>query len=226
MRAISRGMEAYIGRVEQQLSFVYVKDPASVAINALFSELSAVAFNISDGRSYGQYELANLSKRILNRKNMAATCAPRDDQSACFWYGAFTDGGERHLALNAEKLHELTAVNWHCSIDKAKAELGFYPRYSLEQGLRETLHWYCQQQLDIIIKIRIMKEQVLPAEGKIRQVSCSWVGRSCFYYDRRGYRNQQRLVQTESDRLHKQVISNWEVEQETVFPDQRFRSAG
>ncbi len=61
LRAISRGIEAYIGRVEQQLSFVYVKDLASVAINALFSEVSAVAFNISDGRSYGQYELARIS---------------------------------------------------------------------------------------------------------------------------------------------------------------------
>lgn len=144
LRTISRGMEAYIGRVEQQLSFVYVKDLASVAINALFSELSAVAFNISDGRSYGQYELADLSKQILNRKTWRLHVPHGIIKALAFGMERVYGWRGKTPALNVEKLQELTAVNWHCSIDKAKAELGFHPRYSLEQGLRETLHWYRQ----------------------------------------------------------------------------------
>jgi nucleoside-diphosphate-sugar epimerase len=45
-------------------------------------------------------------------------------------------------ALNREKLNELTALNWHCSIEKAKRELGFTPAYDLDEGLQETLAWY------------------------------------------------------------------------------------
>lgn len=144
LRAISRGMEAYIGRVEQQLSFVYVKDLASVAINALFSEPSEVAFNISDGRSYGQYELADLTRQILNRKTWRLHVPHGIIKALAFGMERVYGWRGKTPALNVEKLHELTAVNWYCSIDKAKAELGFSPRYTLEQGLRETLQWYRQ----------------------------------------------------------------------------------
>lgn len=144
LRAISRGMEAYIGRVAQQLSFVYVKDLASVAINALSSGQVNKAFNISDGRSYGQYELADLSKQILNRKTWRLHIPhgmikglARTLETVYGWRG-------KTPVLNVEKLQELTAINWYCSIDKAKAALGYYPQYSLEQGLRETLQWYRQ----------------------------------------------------------------------------------
>jgi len=44
--------------------------------------------------------------------------------------------------LNIEKLTELTAVNWSCSIEPAKQGLGFYPQYNLQDGLYETLKWY------------------------------------------------------------------------------------
>jgi UDP-glucose 4-epimerase len=144
LKAISRGMEAYIGRVDQQLSFIYVKDLASVAISALFSGQSNTAFNIADGRGYGQYELADLSKQILQRKTWRLHIPPgmikalaRTMETVYGWRG-------KTPVLNVEKLQELTAVNWHCSIDKAKTELGFNPQYSLEQGLRETLEWYRQ----------------------------------------------------------------------------------
>ena len=144
LKAISRGMEAYIGRVEQQLSFVYVKDLASVAISALFSGQSNSAFNISDGRSYGQYELADFSKQILQRKTWRLHIPRGIIKTLAVGMETVYGWRGKTPVLNVEKLHELTAVNWHCSIDKAKAELGFYPQYSLEQGLRETLQWYRQ----------------------------------------------------------------------------------
>lgn len=144
LRAISRGMEAYIGKIDQQLSFVYVKDLSSVAINALFSGLSNIAFNISDGRSYGQYELAAFSKQILNRKTWRLHVPHGIIKGLAFVMETIYGWRGKTPALNVEKLHELTAANWYCSIDKAKTELGFYPRYSLEQGLKETLQWYRQ----------------------------------------------------------------------------------
>nr|WP_315823924.1 hypothetical protein [Paraflavitalea speifideiaquila] len=137
-------MEAYIGKVDQQLSFVYVKDLTSVAINALFSSAANAAFNISDGRSYGQYELANFSKQILNRKTWRLHIPHGVIKGLAIVMESIYKWRGKTPALNVEKLHELTATNWQCSIDKAKTELGYRPRYSLEQGLRETLQWYRQ----------------------------------------------------------------------------------
>ena len=49
-------------------------------------------------------------------------------------------------ALNLEKLNELTAVNWCCDIQKARTKLDFKPQYNLQQGLKEALEWYKQNQ--------------------------------------------------------------------------------
>jgi UDP-glucose 4-epimerase len=144
LRSINRGIEAYIGRIDQQLSFIYVKDLASVIINSLFSGLSNEVFNISDGRSYGQYELADLSKQLLHRKTVRLHLPYGMIKGLAFAMERLYGWRGKAPVLNREKLHELTAVNWQCSIEKAKSQLGFCPQYSLEQGLKETLQWYHQ----------------------------------------------------------------------------------
>lgn len=144
LRAINRGIEAYIGRINQQLSFIYVKDLASVIINSLFSGVVKETFNISDGRSYDQYELANLSKQLLHRKTIRLHLPFGMIKGLAYAMEKLYGWRGKTPVLNREKLHELTAVNWHCSIEKAKTQLSFYPQYSLEQGLRETLQWYHQ----------------------------------------------------------------------------------
>ena len=143
LRSIHRGMEPYIGRiVDQHLSFVYVKDLAAVTINSLFSNVSNMTFNISDGESYDQYELANLAKQILNKKTFRLHLPYRMVKGMAFALEKWSGWRGKTPVLNREKLHELTAINWQCNIEKAKMHLDFRPQYSLEQGLRETLQWY------------------------------------------------------------------------------------
>ena len=60
LKKISQGIEPYIGKIDQQLSFVYVKDLAAVTIQALVSNVTNNAYNISDGNAYDRYELADL----------------------------------------------------------------------------------------------------------------------------------------------------------------------
>lgn len=144
LRNINRGLEVYIGRKEQQLSFVYVKDLASVVINALFSGLSKVAFNISDGRGYGQYALAQYTKKILHKKAWRLHVPYGIVQKLAVVLETVYGWRGQSPVLHPERLHELTAVNWQCSIEQAKVALGFSPQYGLEQGLKETLQWYRQ----------------------------------------------------------------------------------
>lgn len=142
MRSINRGLEAYIGKGDQQLSFVYVKDLASVAIASLFSWVSHMTFNISDGGSYDQYELARLCKWILHKNTLRFHLPHKMVKGIAFTLEKLYAWRGKTPVLNREKLQELTAVNWQCSIEKAKTHLGFRPQYALDRGLRETLQWY------------------------------------------------------------------------------------
>jgi len=142
LRSIHRGLEPYIGRIGQQLSFVYVKDLVAVTINSLFSNVSHKTFNISDGRGYDQYELANLTKQILNKKTVRLHLPHTMVKGMAFALEKWSGWWGKTPVLNREKLHELTAINWQCSIENATTQLGYRPQYPLEQGLRETLQWY------------------------------------------------------------------------------------
>lgn len=142
-RTIKRGWEPYIGKKEQELSFIYVKDLAVIGINALFNATaSRTVFNVSDGCSYSRYQLADSVKAFLKKKTTRIHLPYAMVRGLAFMMEKTYRFINAVPVLNREKLNELTAINWKVNIDKAKKELGFYPAYDLEQGVNETMAWY------------------------------------------------------------------------------------
>ncbi|MCC8426235.1 NAD(P)-dependent oxidoreductase [Mucilaginibacter sp. UR6-11] len=140
-KQVSRHLEAYIGRGEQKLSFIYVKDLAKASIRALHSG-NKQTFNLSDGNFYDKYQLGHLSKNILKVKTFKFHLLVNFVKLIALVSEKVSSLRNTAPILNLEKLDELTAVNWSCSIEPVKQDLGFYPQYSLEDGLYETLEWY------------------------------------------------------------------------------------
>ena len=142
-KQLSKGIEGYIGRGEQRLSFIYVTDLAQACVKAL-TQGGQKAYNISDGKSYTKHDLGTEARKILTGKTfkfhipvkfmkLIATLAEKVSYLK----------GEAPI-LNREKLNELTAVNWICSIEAAKKDLGFEPQFDLNKGVSETITWYKQ----------------------------------------------------------------------------------
>jgi UDP-glucose 4-epimerase len=142
-KQLSKGIEGYIGRADQRLSFIYVTDLARACVKALTSG-GLQAYNLSDGKSYTKYDLGTEARKTLTGKTfkfhisvnfmkLVATLAEKVSNLK----------GEAPI-LNREKLNELTAVNWICSIEQAKKDMGFEPEYNLNKGVTETINWYKQ----------------------------------------------------------------------------------
>ena len=55
------------------------------------------------------------------------------------WTGRLTG---KVSALNNDKYHILRQRNWRCDIEPARRELGYEPKWQLEQGVQETIGWY------------------------------------------------------------------------------------
>lgn len=142
-KTLSKGLDAYIGRGPQRLSFVYVKDLVAATMAALQENGKEVTvYNISDGKAYDRYALADQFREISGR-NVFRTHLPvalvgmvAGLLDFIYSYSSTTP------VLNKEKLKELTAPNWICSIDAARNHLHYQPQYDLHQGLAETLTWY------------------------------------------------------------------------------------
>ncbi|RVU01061.1 NAD(P)-dependent oxidoreductase [Mucilaginibacter limnophilus] len=140
-KQVRKGIEPYIGKKAQKLTFIYVKDLAKVSLKALYAG-DGKAYNISDGNFYDKYALGNITKSILNLTALKLTLPLGLVKVIAAIAQGVSSMRNKASALNIEKLKELNAANWNCDIEQAKHDLGFYPEYDLDKGLHETLNWY------------------------------------------------------------------------------------
>ncbi len=141
-KTINQGLEPYIGSFNQHLSFIYVKDLAEIIIRFLTSNIEHKTYNISDGLSYNRYALAEGLKKALNKKTLKIHIPLLIIKGLASVMDAIYANSAKTPTLNKEKIKELTAPNWTCSIENLKKDLQFVPQYNLEKGLNETVKWY------------------------------------------------------------------------------------
>lgn len=141
-KTLYKGIDAYIGRIEQKLSFVYGEDMGEIAVKALKQTGGNTEYNITDGKSYSRYAYADIVKRILNKKAIRFHLPLPVIKAALFVVERINRSMNKVSPVSIEKLNELTAINWACDISKVKNELGFEPKYDLEKGLQASVEWY------------------------------------------------------------------------------------
>lgn len=141
-KTINSGFEPYIGRFNQQLSFIYVKDLANLIVQILKSDVVRQTYNVSDGHCYDRYALANEIKKALQKKTFKVHLPLGLVNALAGFMDTIYANSAKTPTLNKEKMKELTAPNWICSIDNLKKDLQFAPEYNLEKGLDETVKWY------------------------------------------------------------------------------------
>jgi len=142
LQTINKGLEPHIGNFEQQISFIYVKDLAKIIVDSLFSAVTNRQYNVSDGGTYNRYALAEGVKKAMHKKTWKFHLPVFAVSALASLMERLYKNSASSPALNKEKMNELTAINWACSIANVKRDLGFNPRYNLESGLAETINWY------------------------------------------------------------------------------------
>lgn len=146
IKTISKGIDPYLGKIMQQLSFVHAHDVAVVAVNALQINNTGT-YVITDGYSYNRYTFAALTKNILQQKTIRFHI-PMPLVKIMAYVLEITNGWmKKNTVINREKLLELAARNWTCDITKAKEELEFKPTFNLEKGLKNSIEWYKENKL-------------------------------------------------------------------------------
>jgi len=141
LKQVAKGIEPYIGHIQQKLSFIYVTDLATAAIKALHTGDNKI-YIIADGNFYNRYKMAELTKNILTIKTVKFHIPVNFVKMIAFIAEKVGSLSKKAPVINREKLNELKAVNWSCAIEKARVDLGFIPQYDLQAGLTEAFDWY------------------------------------------------------------------------------------
>lgn len=139
----------YLGSSRLAMNCIYVKNLVEAFFLAAAEPKAAgQAYNLTDG------------ELVTKRRFIEAVCdglgipKPRP-MPVPFWVARILARWmeRRALARGATEAPRLTqarlkflGLNLDFSIDKAKRELGYRPKYSFDEGMRETLEWFKQQQ--------------------------------------------------------------------------------
>lgn len=142
IKSVCKGIEVYIGGGDQKLSFVYVKDLATIAISSLDSKIIGEFYNISDGKVYNRYAFADAAKKALHKKTVRLQLPLALITTVAAGMDVLYRKSRKTPVLNKDKVKELTAMDWSCSIVKIRRDLQYLPSYDLESGMLEAVQWY------------------------------------------------------------------------------------
>jgi len=142
-RVANKGLKTLFGRGESYISLCYVEDLAEGIILAAESpKAMGQIYFITDDQNYSWREAFGIIARVLDKKVITL----RIPNIFLFTVAFISENIFRLLGkpavFNVQKVRELTQKYWLCDVSKAKKELGFSPKYKLEEGARKTVRWY------------------------------------------------------------------------------------
>jgi 2-alkyl-3-oxoalkanoate reductase len=145
--ALSSGAFAFVGDGSKQMNCVYVDDVVQATLLASSSTArSGAAYNITDGatpalRDFIGYIVDYYKLPMPTRRVPPAVAVP-----GC--YASEYVGHLLHLKraplMNISRLRFLY-YNQNYSIDRARRELGYAPRFTYRDGLPPTLDWFARE---------------------------------------------------------------------------------
>ena len=142
-KSIKQHSDFAVGFKQQDITFVYVLDVVQAVFLACEKGQTGRKYFLIDGKVYQSATFSNLIRKELGNPWWIRITAP-------IWLlRIITFLGDKwgHLtgkisALNNDKYHILKQRNWRCDIEPARRELGYEPKYTLEQGVPLTIKWY------------------------------------------------------------------------------------
>lgn len=146
IKSIDRRWDVGMGYRRQMLTFVYVEDLVSAMFLALEAPADKVVHHkyiISEDRAYTQKEFRKIVSSHLGKKFVIPVRFPMWVVYAVSTISEKIAAGRgKASTLNRDKYRIMKQRNWNCDISDAKRDLNFNPKWSLDDGIRETVAEY------------------------------------------------------------------------------------
>ena len=142
-KSIKSHTDFSVGYKPQDLTFVYVLDVVQAIFLALDCQKTGGKYMLSDGEVYSSRTFSDLIHRELGHPWLLRIKAP-------IWLLRIITFCGEHIgrmtgkisALNNDKYNIMKQRNWRCDIKPPMSDLGYKPKYQLDEGVRLTIKWY------------------------------------------------------------------------------------
>ncbi len=142
-KTFSRGLNSVIGFDAKYLSLVYVEDLADGIVLAAENEIAnSQKYFMCFDEAYNWDEIGSITSKLLGKKALKIRLPHSVVYSVGYLAELFSTFSKNPATLNLEKCKDITQLRWVCSNEKAKQELGFKPKHTLEESFHKTINWY------------------------------------------------------------------------------------
>lgn len=143
LKSIKSGLNIAAGYKPQHLTFIYVKDLAETIFSGIKSQHTNQTYIVADGDVYTDKQYTSIAKGLLNKKFTVNIRIPlfilQSISIICEYISKIT---RKPSTLNRDKYIIMSQRNWECDITPLIKDLKFKPKYSLKEGLQESIDWY------------------------------------------------------------------------------------
>lgn len=141
--AASKGIIPLVGFDKKLVSLVHVNDLVEgIILAGEKPEGKNQIYFIGSERYYDWEEIGDTTLRVLARKAIKIRLPEFLVFAIAGMAGVFSVFSKKPSVLNWEKGRDMVQKAWTCDISKAKAELGYREKFSLADGIQETIAWY------------------------------------------------------------------------------------
>ena len=141
LQTINKHLEVYIGNSQQLLSFVHVQDLCEAIFLSMESPIIHQNMLVSDLNIYTAKAFSRVVKESLHKKTVSVTIPVPIVRMLATLTERFSKMSGQVPVLNRERLKEFEAINWGVDC-KEITQLGFTPKFCLEEGMKHTIAWY------------------------------------------------------------------------------------
>jgi dihydroflavonol-4-reductase len=142
-KVVNHGFKTFFGKGESFLSLCYVEDLIDGMILAAESpKATDQIYFIADDQIYSWRESFRIVAKVLNKKTITLRIPKVFLYAIAFVSENIARLLGKSTVINMQKIREITRKYWLCDVSKAKKELGFSPKYPLEEGAKKTVKWY------------------------------------------------------------------------------------
>ena len=125
------------------LSMVYVKDLVEGILKAAQKVDTGIHTYFLGGESeeYSWNQIRKITSKVTGIKPISIKLKPKwvKKMAVIIENGASLFG--KYPVVNKEKANEMV-LEWVCSSEKAKKELGYDPTITVQEGISRTIRWY------------------------------------------------------------------------------------
>jgi nucleoside-diphosphate-sugar epimerase len=145
-QTFAKGLNSVIGLKEKFLTLVYVEDLVDgIVLAGEKEEANGQKYFVGFDEPYNWKQIGEITGKLLGKRALKIALP----HFFVFTVGAiaqfFAGFSDKPATLNLEKCRDITQVRWVCSNEKIKNELGFKPKYTLEEAFKKTIDWYKEQ---------------------------------------------------------------------------------